>query len=178
VDITERKRGELRMETLANYDTLTGCANRNLFADRLSQAIARCKRGSGRAALLYLDIDRFKGINDSLGHDAGDALLKEFAARLKVAVRESDTVGRLGGDEFAILLEEVKEEGAPERVAQKILEAMRAPVNAGGNPVSATTSIGIALFGADAGPEAVAKRADLALYEAKAAGRNAYRVAV
>lgn len=176
LDITERKRSELQMEKLANYDTLTGCANRNLFSDRLRQAIARCARSKGRAALMYLDIDKFKGINDTLGHDAGDALLKEFAARLKAAVRATDTVGRLGGDEFAILLEEVKEEDAPARVAQKVLEAMRAPVDAVGKPVVVTTSIGVALFGGEAEPEALAKRADVALYEAKAAGRNTYRV--
>ncbi len=176
LDVTERKRGEIRLEKLANYDTLTGCANRNLFSDRLRQAIARCARSKGRAALMYLDIDKFKGINDTLGHDAGDALLKAFAARLKAAVRATDTVGRLGGDEFAILLEEVKEEDAPARVAQKVLEAMRAPVDAVGKPVVVTTSIGIALFGGEAEPEALAKRADVALYEAKAAGRNTYRV--
>lgn len=177
LDITERKRGEIRLEKLANYDTLTGCANRNLFSDRLRQAIARCARSRGRAALMYLDIDKFKGINDTLGHDAGDALLKEFAARLKAAVRATDTVGRLGGDEFAVLLEEVKEEDAPARVAQKILEAMKAPVDAVGKPVVVTTSIGIALFGGEAEPDALAKRADVALYAAKAAGRNTYRVA-
>lgn len=176
LDVTERKRGEIRLEQLANYDSLTGCANRNLFADRLKQAIARCARSKARAALMYLDIDKFKGINDTLGHDAGDALLKEFAARLKAAVRATDTVGRLGGDEFAMLLEEVKEEHAPARVAQKILEAMRAPVDAVGKPVVVTTSIGIALFGGEAEPEALAKRADVALYEAKAAGRNTYRM--
>jgi len=177
LDITERKRAELQMEQLANYDMLTGVANRNLFGDRLSRAIARCRRTKDRAALMYLDIDRFKGINDTLGHAAGDALLKEFAARLKVAVRDTDTVGRLGGDEFAVLMEDVKDAEAPGRVAQKILEAMRVPVDADGKEVTVTTSIGIALFDGGADPEALAKRADAALYEAKAAGRNTYRAA-
>lgn len=176
LDITARKMGELRLEQLANYDTLTGAANRNLFKDRLAQAIARCKRGQARAALMYLDIDKFKGINDSLGHAAGDALLKEFAARLKACVRTTDTVGRLGGDEFAVLLEDVKDEVAPRRVAEKILEAMRQPVDAEGTAIVVTTSIGLALFGAEAEAEALARGADAALYEAKAAGRNTYRV--
>ncbi|MGQ0512589.1 MAG: diguanylate cyclase domain-containing protein [Betaproteobacteria bacterium] len=176
LDITARKAGELRLEQLANYDTLTGAANRNLFSDRLKQAIARCRRGKGRAALLYLDIDKFKRINDSLGHAAGDALLKEFAARLMACVRATDTVGRMGGDEFAVLLEDVSEEDAPARIAEKILEAMRQPVDADGKAVVVTTSIGLALFDGDADPEALARRADAALYEAKAAGRNTYRV--
>jgi len=176
LDITARKAGELRLEQLANYDTLTGAANRNLFGNRLAQAIARARRTKDRAALMYLDIDKFKGINDTLGHAAGDALLKEFAARLKAAVRDTDTVGRLGGDEFAVLMEDVKDAEAPGRVAQKILEAMRVPVDADGREVTVTTSIGVALFDGTADPEALAKRADAALYEAKAAGRNTYRV--
>jgi diguanylate cyclase (GGDEF)-like protein/PAS domain S-box-containing protein len=177
LDITARKQGEMRLEQLANYDTLTGAANRNLFGNRLAQAIARSRRTKDRAALMYLDIDKFKGINDTLGHAAGDALLREFAARLKAVVRDTDTVGRLGGDEFAVLMEDVKDAEAPARVAQKILEAMRSPVDAVGKPVTVTTSIGVALFDGAADPEALAKRADEALYEAKAAGRNTYRVA-
>lgn len=177
LDITSRKAGELRLEQLANYDTLTGAANRNLFGNRLVQAITRCRRTKDRAALMYLDIDKFKGINDSLGHAAGDALLKEFAARLNACVRATDTVGRLGGDEFAVLMEDVKDDEAPGRVAQKILEAMRMPVDADGKPVTVTTSIGVALFDGNADPEALARRADEALYAAKAAGRDTYRVA-
>jgi len=177
LDITERKRGEIEMERMANYDGLTGAVNRNLFRDRLRRAIAQCRRTKAGAALMYLDIDKFKSINDTLGHAAGDALLREFAARLKAAVRATDTVGRLGGDEFAVLLEDVKDAEAPARVAQKILEAMRVPVDADGTVVTVTTSIGVALFDGNADPEAIAKRADEALYAAKAGGRNTYRVA-
>lgn len=177
LDITERKRAEIQMERIANYDGLTGAANRNLFSDRLRRAIAQCRRAKSRGALMYLDIDKFKGINDTLGHAAGDALLKEFAARLNACVRATDTVGRLGGDEFAVLLEDVKDDEAPGRVAQKILEAMRVPVDADGAPVTVTTSIGVALFDGAADAAALARRADEALYEAKAAGRNTYRVA-
>ena len=177
LDITERKRAEIEMERMANYDGLTGAANRNLFGNRLAQAIARSRRTKDRAALMYLDIDKFKGINDTLGHAAGDALLREFAARLRAAVRDTDTVGRLGGDEFAVLMEDVKDPEAPGRVAQKILEAMRQPVDAQGTAIVVTTSIGVALFDGGADPEALARRADAALYEAKAAGRNTYRVA-
>lgn len=176
LDITERKRAEIDMERMANYDGLTGAVNRSLFRDRLRRAIATCRRTKAGAALMYLDIDRFKGINDTLGHAAGDALLREFAARLKAAVRDTDTVGRLGGDEFAVLMEDVKDAEAPGRVAQKILEAMREPVDADGTAVTVTTSIGVALFDGGADPEALARRADEALYAAKAAGRNTYRV--
>lgn len=176
LDITERKRTEIELERMANYDGLTGAVNRNLFRDRLRRAIALCRRTKGRSALMYLDIDKFKGINDTLGHAAGDALLREFAARLTAVVRTTDTVGRLGGDEFAVLMEDVKDAEAPARVAQKILEAMRVPVDADGTPVTVTTSIGIALFDGGADPEVLAKRADEALYAAKAGGRNTYRV--
>ena len=129
-------------------------------------------------ALLCLDIDKFKSVNDRLGHAAGDALLKEFAARLRACVRETDTVGRLGGDEFAILLEAQTGEGGASLVAQKILAAMRAPVRAGDTEIVVTTSIGIAIL-RDASAEdaeALSKRADVALYEAKSAGRNTFRV--
>lgn len=177
LDITERKNAELQMEFLANYDGLTGVANRALFRDRVARAIGRCKRSGARAALMYLDIDKFKGINDSLGHAAGDELLKEFARRLGSVVRATDTVGRLGGDEFAVLLEDVKDEAAPGRIAQKILDAMKVPVDADGKDLVVTTSIGLAMFCGEAEPEELVKRADEALYEAKAAGRNTYRVA-
>ncbi len=178
LDINARKVAELRTEQLANYDALTGAANRTLFGDRVSRAIVRNRRAGGRAALMYLDIDRFKGVNDSLGHAAGDVLLKEFAARLRACVRATDTVGRLGGDEFAVLLEDVTRAGTAALVAEKILEAVRAPMNIEGRALGMTTSIGIAEFGAEAGEaEALARRADTALYEAKAAGRDTYRVA-
>ncbi len=178
VDITARKLAERRMEHLAHYDALTGAANRVLFVDRLNQALARVRRGGAAIALLYLDIDTFKSVNDRLGHAAGDALLKEFAARVRGCVRETDTVGRTGGDEFAVLLEGLGDAAGAEHVAQKILESMRAPVRTGDSEIVATTSIGIAIL-RDASAEeadALSKRADAALYEAKAAGRNTFRV--
>jgi diguanylate cyclase (GGDEF)-like protein len=179
LDITARKEAELRMEYLASYDTLTGAANRALFGDRIARAILRNRRSGGRAALLYLDIDKFKGVNDSLGHAAGDELLKEFTARLGRCVRATDAVGRLGGDEFAVLLEDVTEAGAAERVAAKILDAMRVPFAIDGHGLTISASIGMVEFGADAAddPEALARRADAALYEAKAGGRDTYRIA-
>ena len=179
LDITARKVAELRTEHLASYDTLTGAANRALFGDRVGRAIQRNRRSGGRSALMYLDIDKFKGVNDSLGHPAGDALLMEFAARLRACVRTTDTVGRLGGDEFAVLLEDLTETDAVTRVADKILEAVRQPMSADGHALVITASIGAAVFGAEAADdvEALAKRADGALYAAKAAGRDTYRLA-
>jgi diguanylate cyclase (GGDEF)-like protein/PAS domain S-box-containing protein len=179
LDITERKRSEIEITHLANYDTLTGAANRALFEDRVQRAVARNRRASGHAALLYLDIDKFKGVNDSYGHAAGDALLKEFAARLAGCVRATDTVGRLGGDEFGILLEDLTETDAVTRIADKILAAMRQPMSADGRDLVVSTSIGVVVFGAQPvdAPDVLAKRADAALYEAKAAGRDTYRLA-
>ncbi len=176
LDITDRKRIEEALQSVAQSDPLTGVANRTLLMDRLGLALARARRGDSRAAVLYLDIDRFKGINDSLGHAAGDALLKAFAERLAACVRATDTVARLGGDEFVVLLEELKDPESAVRVAEKILESVRAPVQAGGREVLVTTSIGIA-HGAHEDAEALLRRADAALYDAKAAGRDALRVA-
>ena len=178
VDITVNKLLQQRLQQLAHYDTLTGAANRSLFEDRLQRGMARARRSGASIALLYLDIDRFKPVNDRLGHAAGDALLKEFAIRLRACVRETDTVGRLGGDEFAVLLEDVRDAAGAERVAQKIVDAMREPVLAGSVELTVTTSIGIAMLrGASAeDADALARRADAALYEAKAAGRNTFRV--
>jgi diguanylate cyclase (GGDEF)-like protein len=179
LDITARKTAELRTEYVASYDSLTGAANRALFRDRVGRAIVRNRRSGLRAALLYLDIDKFKGVNDSLGHAAGDALLREFAARLHRCVRAADTVGRLGGDEFAVLLEDVSESGTAARIADKILEAVRAPMRVEEHNLVVSCSIGVVEFGADAADdiETLAKRGDAALYEAKAAGRDTYRLA-
>jgi diguanylate cyclase (GGDEF)-like protein len=145
--------------------------------DRLRLALARARRGGGHIAVLYLDIDRFKQINDTLGHAAGDALLRGFALRLRGCVRASDTVARLGGDEFVVLLDDVKERSNALAIAEKILDAVRAPFDADGQDMLVTASIGIADGGAGDGEDAMLKRADAALYDAKAAGRNAFRIA-
>jgi len=176
LDITDRKRIEEALQSVAQSDPLTGVANRMLLMDRLGRALSRARRNASQVAVLYLDIDRFKRVNDSLGHAAGDALLKAFAGRLTACVRTTDTVARLGGDEFVVLLEDLKDGASALRIADKILEAMRAPISVDGQEVLITTSIGIAqAAGEDEG--ALLKRADAALYDAKAGGRNGFRVA-
>jgi diguanylate cyclase (GGDEF)-like protein/PAS domain S-box-containing protein len=176
LDITDRKRIEEALQSVAQSDPLTGVANRVVLMDRLGLALSRARRNASQAAVLYVDIDGFKQINDSLGHAAGDALLKAFAARLAACVRATDTVARVGGDEFVVLLEDVKETGSAIRVAQKILDAVHAPVPLDREEIMITTSIGIAQ-GAAEDEGALLKRADAALYEAKAGGRNTFRVA-
>ena len=172
IDITDRKRMEQALQSAAHSDGLTGLANRVALMDRMDLALARARRSGGACALLYIDIDRFKQVNDSLGHAAGDALLKDFAARLRDCVRQSDTVARLGGDEFVVLLEDLKDVAAATRVAEKMLESARQPVRADGQEVRVSTSIGIALGGEETDGQAWLKRADAALYQAKHAGRD------
>jgi diguanylate cyclase (GGDEF)-like protein/PAS domain S-box-containing protein len=173
-DITDRRRVEEAVQSAAQSDPLTGLANRLLFTERLRLALAR---SGSRLAVLYLDIDRFKEINDRLGHAAGDALLKDFAARLRASVRASDTVARFGGDEFVVLLDDVKEPGHALRVADKIVAECRQPLHIEGGEVVATASIGLAYAAEGGDAETLLRRADTALYEAKTAGRNNYRVA-
>ncbi|OGA71668.1 MAG: hypothetical protein A3G81_26780 [Betaproteobacteria bacterium RIFCSPLOWO2_12_FULL_65_14] len=177
VDITDRKRIEEAVQSVARADPLTGLANRIHLADRLKLAAARARRTGKGIAALYLDIDHFKSVNDSLGHTAGDALLQAFAARLVSCVRSTDTVARLGGDEFVVLLEEMRGPEDATAAARKILQAMRAPVRIGEREVAITASIGIAHGRDDQNPEALLSLADAALYEAKAAGRDTLRVA-
>jgi diguanylate cyclase (GGDEF)-like protein/PAS domain S-box-containing protein len=177
VDITDRKRMEEALQSVANTDPLTGLANRVALADRIRLAIARSRRNSTAFALLYLDIDRFKQVNDSLGHSAGDKLLVQFAMRLRACVRASDSVARLGGDEFIVLLEDLKERDAALRIADKILEETRVPVRIDARELAVTTSIGIAYYAGDETGEELVQRADAALYKAKRAGRDAYSLA-
>jgi diguanylate cyclase (GGDEF)-like protein/PAS domain S-box-containing protein len=183
-DVTERKRAEAdlaesraQLERAAQYDSLTGLPNRNLLGDRLEQALARARRNRQLISLFYLDLDRFKEINDALGHAAGDALLKAFAERLNACVRETDTVARVGGDEFIILLEDVREDAAARAVADKIIDAMRREFHLEPKALRSTTSIGIAFTRGDTTGEGLMKQADAALYEAKRAGRNKYHIA-
>jgi diguanylate cyclase (GGDEF)-like protein/PAS domain S-box-containing protein len=183
-DVTERRRAEselaesrAQLERAAQHDGLTGLPNRNLLSDRLEQALARARRNRQLISLFYLDLDRFKDINDKLGHAAGDALLKAFAERLNACVRETDTVARLGGDEFVILLEDVHEDRDARAVADKIIDAMRRDFHVDSKALRATTSIGVAFTRGDTTGEELIKEADAALYEAKHAGRNRYKVA-
>lgn len=180
-DITRIKQIEQELRALAQFDALTGLPNRRRLEERLQEAIARAERSGQGLALMFLDIDRFKGINDTLGHQAGDLVLQEFAARLTACVRQTDTVARLAGDEFVIVLEalETAEAAAQaEAVARKILQAMAPVMQIDANAVALSTSIGIALHvrGEQDGP-ALLQRADAALYAAKRAGRGIWRFA-
>ncbi|MHB8496235.1 MAG: diguanylate cyclase domain-containing protein [Casimicrobiaceae bacterium] len=178
-DITARKTRDLKVAHLANHDALTDLPNRNLFDDRLSRAIERSRRNQSLMALMYLDIDKFKQVNDTLGHDVGDALLKQFAARLCVSVRATDTVARLGGDEFAVIVETLRDRDDGCHLADKIVAAMRTPFMLGSHTLDVTTSVGLAFLAGERGIDEtrLRKMADEALYNAKAAGRNQVAVA-
>jgi diguanylate cyclase (GGDEF)-like protein/PAS domain S-box-containing protein len=175
-DITERKRHEAIITHQAHHDGLTGLPNRTLFMDRLEQALVAARRHGDRPlAVMFLDLDHFKSINDSLGHDAGDRLLKEVAWRLRACVREADTVARLGGDEFILLLPELVEEEAAEAVAAKMLAATLEPYRIAGKDLTVTASIGVCLYPRDGREgETLIKKADTAMYRAKQQGRAAY----
>lgn len=176
-DITEQKLTQERIEHMAHYDTLTGLPNRALFYDRLRQALSLAKRNRGGLTLLYMDLDGFKKVNDTLGHHAGDLLLIKVAERLSRCVRESDTVSRLGGDEFTIILNETHKHKNIEGVAQKIIEAISAPFDIESNEVCIGISIGIARYAEEACTEdELLNCADQGMYEAKSAGKNTYRI--
>ena len=165
------------LESLALHDQLTGLANRRLLTDRMSMAMAHARRNESAMAVVYLDLDGFKQLNDRLGHGAGDILLKMVANRLVKTVREEDTVARLGGDEFVLVLWHLAEPGYAATVARKVIEALSQPFDIEGNTVSITTSAGVGIYpihGEDA--DTLTKSADLALYEAKRAGKNLYRI--
>ncbi|MEW6165362.1 MAG: diguanylate cyclase [Pseudomonadota bacterium] len=174
-EIAERRQAEERIRHMAQHDALTGLPNRALLHDRLEQALTRARRHGHRVAVMFLDLDRFKAINDSLGHEVGDALLREVAQRLRGAVRAADTVGRLGGDEFVVVLHEIADGAAAGQVAEKIVAAFATPVRIGPHELRASTSIGIAMH-PDHGDEAHAlvKCADTAMYRAKHGGRDRY----
>ncbi len=176
VDITARKQAEETLRHQACHDPLTALANRTLFLDRLEQALAHTARSHGAVAVLFLDLDRFKVINDSLGHDAGDQLLVALAQRLTACVRGGDTVARLGGDEFAILLDEPVDATAAARLAARITQALAVPVRVGGHDVVTLTSIGIVTSTRGCAAAALMRDADVALYRAKAQGRGRYAV--
>lgn len=172
----ERQRATRRITQLAHYDHLTGLANRGLFYERLNCAVARCHRNDTAIALMFLDLDHFKDINDSLGHDCGDSLLKTVAARIKKCIREIDTGVRLGGDEFAVLLEQIVSIEDVASVAQRILHLLAQPVIIKQHQLHVTGSLGITIYPWDsANPQELLSHADAAMYRAKAQGGNTHQ---
>jgi diguanylate cyclase (GGDEF)-like protein/PAS domain S-box-containing protein len=180
-DITASKKAENEINSLAFYDPLTDLPNRRLLLDRLRQAVSSSSRSSKHGALLFIDLDNFKTLNDTLGHDTGDQLLRQVAQRLTHCVRDGDTVARLGGDEFVVMLQDLSGDAIlaasqAEVVSEKILKQCGQPYQIGGAMHHSTLSIGIALFANNTeGIDELMKRADLAMYQAKAAGRNSLR---
>lgn len=177
-DITELKQAEQLAHDLAHYDSLTRLPNRRMLLDRLQHALTQAKRFNRSMAVMFLDLDRFKQVNDSLGHDVGDQLLVAVAARLTECIREGDTVARTGGDEFIIVLPEIAESADASRVAEKIILTLANPIQLGEITLNSSTSIGIAVYpinGTD-NAEELMKKADMAMYDAKQSGRNGYRL--
>lgn len=176
-DITERRRVEEQIEYQAYHDTLTGLPNRLLFRDRLTIALAHAKRLQAPLAVMFLDLDRFKNVNDTLGHSLGDELLRTVGTRLRSVLREGDTIARMGGDEFTVLLGDLNTPDDAAKIAQKLLDTVVQAVRLEGHELYITTSIGIALYPNDGDTaEALLKNADTAMYRAKDAGRNSYRL--
>lgn len=172
-DITSRKQLEERLSYQANHDPLTRLPNRTLFHERLQRAVARAQRNQSLVALLFIDLDRFKQVNDTMGHLAGDLLLQQVSERLTGATRQGDTVARLSGDEFTVILEDVQDPRDAAVVSHKILRMMAEPFDLAGQEANISSSIGVALFPADAGdPQSLIKLADAAMYRAKHMGRN------
>lgn len=177
LDITERKAAQESLQHTATHDALTGLPNRYLFKDRLDQAFHRADRSGGSVAILLLDLDYFKDINDTLGHPAGDKLLTEVGNRLMKIARASDTVARLGGDEFAIICDDIKDSEHIRRIAQRCISSLEKPYDINGNKVLSGSSIGIASYPKDGETaDELTKNADLALYQSKVNGRNAFHL--
>ncbi len=175
-DITERKRAEQRIEFLAHHDALTGLPNRILLRDRFSQAVSMAERSRSRVAMLFLDLDNFKRVNDTLGHAAGDKLLLEVTTRLSHCTRESDTTSRQGGDEFIVLLNNMPDLETVERISGEMLAHLAEPQEIDGHVLNVTCSIGIAIYPEDGSDfDSLLQKADSAMYSAKDAGRNAWR---
>jgi diguanylate cyclase (GGDEF)-like protein/PAS domain S-box-containing protein len=176
-DVTTRVLAEERLVHQATHDSLTGLPNRTMLQDRLRQAISRARRGGHRIAAMFIDLDRFKDVNDTLGHRIGDELLREISTRLNRVVRESDLLVRLSGDEFMVVLEQVTDLESPRIVASKLLDEIRQPSRIEGHEIHISGSVGISLFPDDAEDvESLLKNADMAMYRAKELGKNAYQI--
>lgn len=174
-DISDRKNSENQLLQLAHYDQITNLPNRVLFLDRFQQVLTNAHRHNQPVTLMYLDLDRFKEVNDTLGHDMGDILLKEVAERLMKCVRADDIVARMGGDEFTVILNNVNHQINTERITQSILDKLTEPFNLGGEVVYISASIGISVYPANGTEvDALLKNADQAMYFAKQSGRNRY----
>jgi diguanylate cyclase (GGDEF)-like protein/PAS domain S-box-containing protein len=171
-----RKEAELHLTFFANHDALTGLPNRTMFGERLAQALSRAQRNARMIAVLFLDLDRFKVINDTLGHDAGDRLLQQAAVRLGECLRENDTIARQGGDEFVVLVEDMTDTAQAAGIAQKILEAVAQPYQLSGQEFHVTASIGVSVYPEDGGDvQTLLKHADIAMYRAKDGGKNTFQ---
>ena len=176
-DITERKQSEEKIRQMAYHDSLTGLPNRKLFSDRLGIALAQAQRNQKKVGIAMLDLDNFKDVNDTLGHDVGDLLLKATAERLSAALRKGDTVARFGGDEFVLILPDLEVIEDAIQVAQKIVDSFRKPFLIDTHQLVVTTSIGIAVYPDDGTDEGILlKNADIAMYQAKQAGRARYQI--
>ncbi len=175
-DITERKNMEERMRHMAHYDPLTELPNRALITDRLQQAVAKSRRDKTHMAVMFLDLDKFKPVNDTLGHEVGDLLLKQVAKRLQGCVRASDTVARIGGDEFIVLLNTIDQRQDAAIVAEKMLHALGQPFEVAGHSVEISCSIGVSVYPEQGEDEKLLLiNADIAMYHAKKNGRNDYQ---
>jgi diguanylate cyclase (GGDEF)-like protein/PAS domain S-box-containing protein len=174
--ISKRLEEKKELQRLSHYDSLTGLPNRMLFNERLEQAITQCKRKGVTMALMFMDLDKFKMVNDTMGHDAGDLLLKEVTNRISGCLREIDTVARLGGDEFTVILVETASQDEAGIVAKKIIELLNSPFQLGEHTANIGTSVGISLYPKDGSDSAtLIKRADLAMYAVKQSGRNNFQ---
>ena len=175
-DVSSRIEAEERLQNLATRDTLTGLPNRLLLHERLSQAISKAKRAGQRVGVLFIDLDRFKNVNDTLGHRVGDELLKHVTRALSGALRETDLLARLGGDEFMVIVEDVDDPSVLSRIAQKLLDAIAQPFKIEQNDIFVTSSIGISVYPDDSDdPDELLKHADVAMYRSKELGRNTYQ---
>ena len=176
-NVTGMKRVQDQLALLAHTDALTGLPNRNHLYRRLTEAIARSHRNGTKLGFLYLDLDNFKQINDTLGYAGGDELLKQFGTRLQACVRQTDMVARLAGDEFVIVIESMEQSEEAQRVAAKIIGAMQSPFTLAGTDRFITTSVGVATADVQTeNPDSLIRKADEALYQAKRSGKNLYRL--